>query len=872
MGAAKVLFATQDRSAVIQGMSGIYAGIVVRSKKGTVKKPRLVTSEQMFIDLYGTPDLRYPETQAAVQLLKATNKLWVVRAAEDDSKYAGVLVRGGNFNIGDKYNDDVKRIIEPLKEDGMTQHDVDTYGFVQVEDKVQIEKMLDKAGSSVINTYEFVLEGTPKQIKAGNKIVINSKDNYAPITDYDVESEGFNIVDVVGVNKGAKPFQRIVFDKDADGNQTLITASKGTTIKNKSNGAKTVVLIDAKDQGFVIVASADKFHDADEIVVLDDAGEETEDTAIQKFKDEIDLYFVTTKQPVSIGSEDTIYRLTKVSIWKQLYTMLVTGVNPGEWNNNLSIGIEASKDYPDGKAFYFVVYENGMEVERWLVSRDRVFVDGFGKKLFIETVVNGYSKYVQVKDNKFAKVIKDGSPINPKPTDYSLWRRNPEMIFDVVKDSDGTDIYVKEDLYTSDIEVFVNDLGDLNIGDKIKFAPFYENREEIYGTELFEIYTIENINTDNNQIFLDRQIVRNYNYNDAEDIGWKVFKFMKDMTKPEKHIIEGIQNFPYTIMSFPMVADRIGDDVKIGDYQGYILDGGVNYMTFGDNGSAISLASMIFALRTLSNNNNTPVQMLDDGGYTIPAYAQEMLRVAMAQGENNTHCYWSMDPSAEESSDALSAVRAYAEKLMINTHLGSLFTGWVKQYDPYNREYVWTAPSTYGIITQNFVHRNYTLFTPAAGLVKGKVLGLDVKHQFSDGELDLVVDSRINPIVYKPGQGLIIWGNRTMYAKPSPMQLRSVSFLLMIIRYGLESYLKYELFNYNNPETWSRIESTINTFMSNEVLAKQGVYAFKCIVAPTDFDIDNRKLPIFLGIQPTMDINEIKVTLGIFNKSLAITA
>jgi hypothetical protein len=872
MGAAKVLFATQDRSAVIQGMSGIYAGIVVRSKKGTVKKPRLVTSEQMFIDLYGTPDLRYPETQSAIQLLKATDKLWVVRASEEDVKYAGVLVRGGDFNIGDLYNDDVKRIVEPLKEEGLTQEDVETYGFIQVEDKIQIEKLLDKAGSPVINSYEFVLDGTPKQIKSGNKIVINAKDNYAPITDYSVENESFSIVDVIGVNKGAAPFQRIVFDVDADGNQTLLTATKGTTVKNKSNGSTTVVLLDAVEQGYIIVESADEFHDADEIVVLDSNGDETDDSAIQKFKDTIDLYFVTTKQPVTIASTDSIYALTKVSIWQQLFTMLVTGVNPGEWNNNLSVGIEASKDYPDGKAFYFVIYESGLEVERWLVSRDREYVDGFGKKLFVETVVNGNSNYVQVKDNIFATLIKDNSPINPKPTDYSIWRRNQEMIFDVVKDSDSADIYIKEDLYTSDIEVFVNNLGDLNIGDKIKFAPFYESREEIYGTDLYEIYTIENINTDNNQLFLDRQIIRDYSYNDAEDIGWKVFKFMKDLTDIDKHIIDGIQNFPYTNLSFPFVADRIGDSIKIGDYQGYILDGGVNYMTFGENGSAISLASMIFALRTLGNNNDTPVQLLDDGGYTIPAYAQEMLSIANAQGENNTHCYWSMDPSAEESADALTAVRDYADKLMINTHLGSLFTGWVKQYDPYNREYVWTSPSTYGVVTQNFVHRNYTLFTPAAGLTKGKVLGLEVKHQFSDGELDMVVDSRINPIVYQSGQGLIIWGNRTMYAKPSPLQLRSVAFLLMTIRYGLESYLKYELFNYNNPATWSRISSTINTFMSNEIYAKQGVYDFSCIVAPTDFDIDNRKLPIFLGIQPTMDINEIKVTLGVFNKSLAITA
>jgi len=869
MGAAKVVFATQDRSAVIQGLSGIFAGIVVRSKKGPVNVPRLMTSEGQYINVYGTPDLRYPENQSAVHILKSTDKVWTVRAAADDIKYGGVLVRGGNFNIGPEYDDDVKKVVEPFEE-GLTQDEFDSYNFIQKEKLVQVEKELDKPGATSINSYEFVLSGEPKNIAAGQKIVISDKDDYAEITDYDVDEEGFKIVEVLDVKPGAHKFDRIVFDEDSDGNQTTLTVKKGTKVKNKSNDATAIVLIDGDEAPFIIVDNADEFHDGDEIVVLDDDDEETDDTAIQKFRDQIDLYFVTTKQPVTVASSDTIYKITKVSIWEQMYSFMVTGVNPGVWNNSLEIGIEKSKDYPDMKAFYLVVYEDGAEVERWLVSKDREFVDGFGKKLYIETVVNGFSEYIQVKDNIFAKTV-DGKVLNPKPTDYSVWRKNKDMIFYPAKNDDGDKLETKEDLFVGDIEVFLNDTDGLDIGDTIKFAPNYETSDVVYGTDLYELYTIEDIDSDNNQVFLDRPIQRDYSYDDANEKGWIVYKWQKDLTDVDNHIVDGYQYYPYTILSYPLTGEHIGDYVAIGTSNGVVLDAGVNFMDKADDGSPVSLADMIMALRKLSNNTETPVQLLLDGGYTIPAYAQEMLRVANAQGENNTHCYWSMDPSAEESADALTATGEYANKLMINSHLGSLFTGWVKQYCPYNKEYVWTAPSTYGAISQNFVHRNYSLFTPAAGLVRGKVLGLEIKHQFSDGELDVVVDNRINPIIYKQGQGLIIWGNRTMYAKPSPLQLRSVAFLLMAIRYGLESYLKYELFNYNNPATWSRIKTTIDNFMSNSIKAKGGVYDFKCVVSPTDFDIDNRKLPIFLGIQPTMDINEIKVTLAVFNKSLAIT-
>jgi len=870
MGAAKVTFATQDRSAVIQSLSGIFAGVVGRFSKGEVNKPIFIGSgETQLVEVFGKPDLRYPETNSAVVLSQSTDKLWCVRASSPDVKYAGVLVRGGNFDIGNKYSDNVKRIVEPL-EGGLTQEDLDSFLFIQEPEKIQIEKEIDKAAGSYINTYEFCLEGTPKNIEAGQKIVISDNDSYAPLTDYDVVTEKMEVIDVISVTE-KKPFQRIIFDVDSDGNQTTMTINKGQVVKNKSNDKTAVVLTDVVDSQYIIVDSADFFHDGDELVKLNDDGSESDDTAIQKLKDQVSLFFVSTKQPVTITSSKTIYKVTKVSIWNQMFSFLVTGVNPGEWNEALEIGIEKNSNYENMKAFDLVVYENGVEVERWLVSKDNEFVDGFDKKLYIETVINGNSKYIQVKDNILAKTI-PGEPLNPKPTDYSIWRRDKEKIFKIEKDSDGNNIETKEDLFTGDIEVFVSDLGNLNIGDTIKFVPNYEAETQIFGSDFYEEYTIENIDSDNKELFLDRPLQRNYEYDDANEKGWFIFKFQKNLTDIDNHILEGYQYFPYTNLSYPLTGEHIKDVLTIGNQNGIVLDAGVNFMDGGDNGSPVSLADMIFALRTLSNNNKTPVQLLVDGGYAVPAYAQEMLRVAMAQGENNTHCYWSMDPSAEESASPLEAVRDYADKLMINTHLGSLFTGWVKQYDPYNKEYVWTAPSVYGAITQNYVHRNYTLFTPAAGLVRGKVLGLSIKHQFSDSELDLVVDARINPIVHKEGQGLIIWGNRTMYAKPSPLQLRSVAFLLMAIRYGLESYLKYELFNYNNKETWGRIKSTIDSFMANEIQAKDGVYNFQCVVSPTDFDIDNRRLPIFLGIQPTMDINEIKVTLAVFNRSLAITA
>lgn len=112
-----------------------------------------------------------------------------------------------------------------------------------------------------------------------------------------------------------------------------------------------------------------------------------------------------------------------------------------------------------------------------------------------------------------------------------------------------------------------------------------------------------------------------------------------------------------------------------------------------------------------------------------------------------------------------------------------------------------------------------------------------------------------------------------MLTKPSPLQLRSVNMLIIAIKYGLEAMLEYHTFNFNNEREWDLATGAIDAFMRDEIQANQGVYSYVVNIKDviTKQHIDNRKMPVFLGIQPTMDIQEIPVTLAIYNSSVDIT-
>ena len=209
---------------------------------------------------------------------------------------------------------------------------------------------------------------------------------------------------------------------------------------------------------------------------------------------------------------------------------------------------------------------------------------------------------------------------------------------------------------------------------------------------------------------------------------------------------------------------------------------------------------------------------------------------------------------------------------MLNSEYTSVFPGWVKVLDENNNVELYIDPASFGAASQAFTTRNYQMFYPAAGWTRGKVRGLGVMKEFTDGDLDFLVDNRMNPIRYKEGSGLVIWGNETTYRKPSPLQLRSVNWLLIMIKYGLESALEFQLFELLDDRTINALETAIRTFMRDEIKAKGGVYDFQVSVSKiiTDSDREQRRLPVFLGIKPTSDVKFIPVTLAVFSASQKI--
>lgn len=847
MGSAKVIIKEQDRSVIVPSLPGVYGGIVLNADKGPVNKPFLITSENELIDVFGEPNLTKGVAHfSAMAYLAQSNKLWVVRTAHEDIKYAGALVRSKVNSIPLGYPDAnfvADPIVKPIG--GLTQEEADAYSFPTYLTNRLFALAPNTIKNDSIDSYKVqvnLLDG----IEVGDRYVF-SNETLARLNDSTNFGDELSYYQVTSTVT-----EELVYDKIRL--ETAIDATIGMEVTKADGSAypnNPTVVRNATASKEILISNADYLTPDEEILI---GGT----TAVFKKKNvyKEKAYFMVLDNKVTVSKDTPIYKIVQ-SKFEDRDSFLVLANSQGLWGRDISIGITPSLDYDD--AFNIIVYYKGVQVETHHCTNFSVIRNQ--KQMFLEDVINGKSAYIQVIANP-NDVDNDGNPQMPLFTDYSLWRQDPEDIFV------PTSAKLTENLLKGHIEVKVDSVADLSMGDRIKYVIGDNGK-------LSAEYKIVSINSGNNTYILDRPIIEEEISKQWVDgtgtlVDTVVYRFNALNNDAEKGIVNGVQYHKISKIDKVFYNYRIGKVFTISGKSGVLLDAGVNMLDGGDDGSNVTIADYVTSIKKLSNKEETPVTLLMDGGVAVPAYAQALVEVANRQ--NLTHCYISCDPSAEDSFDYKTAIVDYKAKTMLNTEKASMFTGWVKILDEYSQKEVWVAPDGFAAASQAFTTRNYQIFYPAAGWKRGKLMALDVKVKYSEGDRDWFVLNRINPIRYKKGSGLVIWGNETTLVKPSPMQLRSVSMLLIAIKYGLETALEYVPFELGTERTYSLVEGALDGFMRDDIKAKGGVYDYQLSISGviTDSDQDNRRMPVFLGIQPTMDIKEIPVTLAIFNKSVDI--
>ncbi len=147
-----------------------------------------------------------------------------------------------------------------------------------------------------------------------------------------------------------------------------------------------------------------------------------------------------------------------------------------------------------------------------------------------------------------------------------------------------------------------------------------------------------------------------------------------------------------------------------------------------------------------------------------------------------------------------------------------------------------------------------------AGFNRGSVRGaIKLAYNPKNSERDQLYRSRINPVTNVPGQGVVLFGDKTAQTKPSAFDRINVRRLFLVLEKAIATASKYQLFEFNDEFTRAQFRNMVEPFL-RDVQGRRGIYDFKVVCDATNNTgevIDRNEFIGDIYIKPARSINFI---------------
>lgn len=189
-------------------------------------------------------------------------------------------------------------------------------------------------------------------------------------------------------------------------------------------------------------------------------------------------------------------------------------------------------------------------------------------------------------------------------------------------------------------------------------------------------------------------------------------------------------------------------------------------------------------------------------------------------------------------------------------------TGYKYQYDRYNDKYRWVPLN--GDVAGLCARTDYTTdpwFSPA-GFNRGQIKNV-IKLGFNPrkADRDTLYNNGINPVCSFPGQGVVLYGDKTGLAKPSAFDRINVRRLFITLEKAIATAAKYQLFEFNDGFTRAQFRNQVEPFL-RDVQGRRGINDFKVVCDESNNTgevIDTNRFVADIYIKPARSINFIQL-------------
>jgi len=289
----------------------------------------------------------------------------------------------------------------------------------------------------------------------------------------------------------------------------------------------------------------------------------------------------------------------------------------------------------------------------------------------------------------------------------------------------------------------------------------------------------------------------------------------------------------------PAVAVKTGGDIVNTNTMGFDLS---------DSAASGSVAYKR-AINAISNPDEFDINLLALPG-VIHGLHSTVTNHAISKMEARADAFYVMDASG--LNDSIDTVKSAIKTL--DTNYAGIYYPWVKIIDRDTNSPLFVPPSVVlpGVIsfTDSVAHE---WFAPA-GLNRGGLTNVtEAKTRLTHAERDDLYENRINPIASFPGQGVVVFGQKTLQSRPSALDRINVRRLLIALRKFIASTSRFLVFEQNTSATRNRFLNIVNPYLE-QVQQNSGLSAFRVVMDDSNNTpdvVDRNQLVGQIFIQPT---------------------
>ena len=309
---------------------------------------------------------------------------------------------------------------------------------------------------------------------------------------------------------------------------------------------------------------------------------------------------------------------------------------------------------------------------------------------------------------------------------------------------------------------------------------------------------------------------------------------------------------------------------------GSALASGTNYLTTpaailtidltgGVNQNANTTGSVATAFDALEDEDTVPVDILFANAMSARVDQVTVTNDITATAVARKDCIAVASPARSDVVGVASPATMVTNTMLTAKDMtyGSYLVvdnNFLKVYDKYNDKYIMVpaASSTAGIMAAT--DNNAAPWVSPAGTRRGNYLGItSLAYSPTKAQRDTLYKGGVNPIANIPGQGVMLYGDKTHMNRPSAFDRINVRRLFTSLEKAIGEFAKASLFELNDEFTRAEFVNSVEPLL-REVKGRRGITDFKVVCDETNNTasvIDRNEFVATLFIKPARSINFI---------------